>query len=143
MMSTPLPKQKVEKIENAARPCLDDLPYRAVVFIRTNGKVPLYAVAGQQGGPWGAENALRKAFEVHGGSCFYCSTSLSVGAVTVDHVEPHKLSGSDSIQNLVLACKPCNSAKSHVPIEAFNPKAGKAWLEALLQQVEERLKKLD
>ncbi len=142
-MTVTSPKQVAEKIENAARPCISGLPYRAIVFIRTNGKVPLYSVAGQQGGPWGADKALRKAFAIHGGTCFYCNKGLKADAMTVDHVEPQKLNGGESVQNLVLACKPCNSAKAHIPIEAFKPNAGKAWLEALLKQVEERLRKLD
>jgi 5-methylcytosine-specific restriction endonuclease McrA len=100
-------------------------------------------VAGKQGGPWGAEKALRMAFSAHGGACFYCAKVLAEGEMTVDHVEPQKLNGGDSLQNLVLACKPCNAAKAHKPIEAFKPEAGKAWLNALLKQIEDRLKRLD
>ncbi len=135
--------KRTEAPHHAARPCVDALPYRAIVYLRSHGNgTPLYAVAGKAGGPWGADEALRTAFDAHGGTCFYCAKKLTAQDVTIDHVEARKLNGGDAIQNLVLACKPCNVAKSHTPIEAFKPEAGKAWLQALLIQVEERLKKL-
>ncbi len=49
-----------------------------------------------------------------GGLCWYCGQILS--EVTIDHFIPN---GSDEIDNLVPACRPCNSAKSDYDIEGF------------------------
>jgi 5-methylcytosine-specific restriction endonuclease McrA len=118
------------------------MPYRALVFTRLDGMgKPLYRVAGSAEGEMGARKALERAFKVNGGHCFYCNKSNPPEA-TIDHVEPIKVGGNDTLQNLVIACKPCNSAKSHTVVDVFNPTAGRAWLEALLRQVEERLKRL-
>lgn len=122
---------------------LVDLPYRALVYAHSDGnKVPLYYVAGQADGPWGAGKALMKSHEKHGGHCFYCRKPITKGHATIDHIEPVSLGGKSEIQNLALSCKPCNAAKAHKAIEAFNPDAGKEWLEALLKQVQQRLNRL-
>jgi 5-methylcytosine-specific restriction endonuclease McrA len=142
-MTTPSSAQKIEAPQAGATHCLDEMPYRTIIFARMNSQIPLYWVAGVAGGPWGADNALRKAFVQHGGSCFYCKKPIAAAEMTIDHVESKKLGGSGSAQNLVLAHKACNAAKNHVPIEAFNPQAGREWLQALLKQVEDRLRKLD
>lgn len=130
-----------EKPEDGAIHCINAAPYNRIIFHDLHGpsKTPRYWVGGVDGGPWSAENALKKAGAKHGGTCFYCKAKLDKDAQTIDHIEGRT---SPSIQNLVLACKPCNTKKGHQPIEAFDPNAGRAWLEALLQQVEARLKKL-
>ncbi|MBL0769984.1 HNH endonuclease [Sphingopyxis sp. XHP0097] len=131
-----------ERPENGARPCLESHPYQTIVFARLNGTTPLYWVGGVAGGPWGAEKALREAGRKHGGRCFYCQKALTKETVTIDHIEGRAGPGAKAIQNLALACKPCNAKKGHIPIEAFKPKAGREWLKALLVQVEDRLQKL-
>jgi 5-methylcytosine-specific restriction endonuclease McrA len=133
--------KSLEKVARAARPCLDTLPYRMLVFkgLSQHG-VPLYLIAGSNAAAMGAEKALREAYKTHGGECFYCGESPK--DITIDHAEPHKLGGSDSLQNLLISCKPCNITKGHQAIEAFNPNAGREWLEALLRQVQDRLNRL-
>lgn len=134
--------QKIERPENGARPCLETMPYRMVVFSRWNGKTPLYCVGGSASKEMGAEKALRTAHKIHGGDCFYCKKPIKKGEATIDHAEPERLGGGKSIQNLIIACKPCNAAKGHKPIEAFNRDAGAEWLKALLAQVQDRLNRL-
>jgi 5-methylcytosine-specific restriction endonuclease McrA len=120
-----------------------DIAYRALVYVRNDGNgVPVFYVAGMQGGPWKADNALNHSHKLHGGACFYCRKSIPKGEATVDHIEPQKLGGKSHIQNLALACKPCNAAKGHSVIDVFNPEAGKEWLEALLDQIQQRLNRL-
>lgn len=138
-----VPSLATENPSNGARPCIATQPYNMIIPGRLNGTTPLYWVAGISGGPWGAEKALREAARKHGAKCFYCRRKLSGDALTIDHVEGRQGAGAKSIQNLVLACKPCNAKKGHLPIEAFKPDAGREWLEALLKQVEDRLRKLD
>lgn len=136
------PKPIKEQPIAGANPCLGEMPYRALVFARLHGSTPLYFVAGSPADACGAEKALKAAFKIHGGNCFYCKTPLKDGEMTLDHVEPVKIGGDKSLQNLVLSCKPCNAAKGHRPIEAFKPDAGREWLSALLQQVQDRLNKI-
>lgn len=138
-------QESLEQPEVGAQPCLETMPYRTVVFARLHSnemKIPLYWVAGVAGGPWSATNSLRKAVEVHGATCFYCSAVLTRSTATIDHVEGQTGDAANAIQNLVLACKPCNAKKGHLPIDAFKPEAGREWLQALHAQVEERLRKL-
>jgi len=134
---------KTENPVHAAKPCLEDVPYRMIVFKTLNHhQKPLYWVAGSNAPAAGAEKALREAHRVHGGTCFYCKKKVGHEELTIDHAEPSKLGGGDEIQNLIIACKPCNARKNHQPIEAFNPEAGREWLSALLGQIQERLNRL-
>jgi hypothetical protein len=51
-------------------------------------------------------------------ACRYCGRSAPDVALTVDHVVPVTLGGSDHPTNLVTACTDCNSGKSSVPAVA-------------------------
>lgn len=133
---------KVSTVSTAGREfqhCIDALPYRSIVFTRLNRHAtPVYRVAGCSDPEMGSRKALERAFEIFRGRCFYCQTDLS--EMTVDHVEPLAAGGTDTLQNLVIACKPCNASKGRKAIELFHPKAGRAWLTQVLRQVEDRLK---
>jgi hypothetical protein len=133
-----------ENPANAARPCLDRLPYRMLVFshLSPHGK-PLYFVAGSPMTASGAMKALKEAHRLHGGECFYCKKKLAEDELAVDHAEPSASGGKDEIQNLLIACKPCNLAKGHQPIEHYKPDAGREWLSAVLKQVQDRLNRLE
>ena len=80
---------------------------------------------------------------MHGGVCLYCKKPVAHADLTLDHIEAKANGGSTTIQNLAVACKPCNAAKGDRPIEAFRPKAGAEWLQALMQQVDDRLRRLN
>lgn len=45
-------------------------------------------------------------------ACRYCGATAPDVALTVDHVVPTALGGSDDPSNLVTACGPCNSGKA-------------------------------
>lgn len=47
-----------------------------------------------------------------GAVCRYCSDELTPDQAEIDHVMPRSLGGTDTIENLALACKGCNRAKS-------------------------------
>lgn len=52
-------------------------------------------------------------------ACRYCGTAASPErALTVDHVVPVALGGSDAPDNLVAACRDCNAGKSATPADA-------------------------
>jgi 5-methylcytosine-specific restriction endonuclease McrA len=56
--------------------------------------------------------------------CHYCGKGSC--KLTLDHVKPRKLGGSDSPSNLVAACQTCNDAKG-----SKSPREWEAWLSAL------------
>lgn len=51
-------------------------------------------------------------------TCRYCGASSPDVKMTVDHVVPTTLGGSDDPDNLVAACVDCNAGKSSVPAGA-------------------------
>ncbi len=59
-----------------------------------------------------------------GHRCFYCGTDLVKGNTTRDHYIPLILGGSDSIDNIVPACRSCNSRKRTKLPQDFKPKTG-------------------
>ena len=55
-----------------------------------------------------------------GMACCYCGATIEDGAMlTVDHVRPHSLGGSNETTNLVTACRRCNSARGNRSISDF------------------------
>jgi len=53
-----------------------------------------------------------------GHTCRYCGGKAPDVALTVDHVVPVSLGGTDEPVNLVAACADCNGGKSSVPADA-------------------------
>lgn len=51
-------------------------------------------------------------------ACRYCGASAPDVKLTVDHVTPVTLGGSDDPSNLVAACQPCNAGKSSTQPDA-------------------------
>lgn len=94
------------------------------------------------GGRHGCKNGAQLAHDLHGGDCFYCKKPVAKGEPTIDHAQPKATGGGPEIQNLLIACKPCNNEKSVKAIELFDPKAGREWLSAVLHQVQARLNRL-
>lgn len=64
--------------------------------------------------------------ERDGEHCVWCSTQLSYRSLhaTLDHVRCRSHGGADGLDNLVLACAPCNHARANAPASA--------WLEQCL-----------
>ncbi len=44
-------------------------------------------------------------------SCYYCGKKPSKGEATMDHIHPLSSGGKSTKNNLVVACKQCNTAK--------------------------------
>lgn len=70
--------------------------------------------AGNGGSHTAAER--RDKFASLGNVCVYCGIG---GKLTVDHVVPLKLGGTDDIGNIVPACQSCNSRKNAKTLEDF------------------------
>lgn len=52
------------------------------------------------------------------GTCYYCGKRVEPGALTMDHRVPLIRGGTSSKNNIVPACKSCNTRKKHLlPIE--------------------------
>lgn len=51
-------------------------------------------------------------------SCRYCGASAPDVPLRVDHVTPVALGGTDTPDNLVASCEPCNSGKSSATVDA-------------------------
>jgi len=59
--------------------------------------------------------------EQYGKICWYCGLDLTNGetATHLDHIVPKSKGGTDSIENLALACEFCNRAKWGLPLRSF------------------------
>ena len=124
-----------------------EMPYRAIIAIKEHSPhgTILYQVAGAAENPCGAQKALKLALKTHGGKCYYCKKDPATETsenFTLDHIEALGNGGKDDLSNLVIACRPCNTAKGQSSIDAFNPRAAREWLIALSSQTEARLAKL-
>lgn len=63
-------------------------------------------------------------------NCAYCDVSLSRFGFAVDHVVPLSNGGLHVMENLVIACQPCNRAKGDLSLDEF-----REWLQVLRYQV--------
>ena len=53
-------------------------------------------------------------------ACAYCRDSVESGAeLTLDHVIPHSHGGKNGADNLVTACRKCNSSRGNRSVEDF------------------------
>lgn len=59
----------------------------------------------------------QEKFAALGGRCYYCGLE---GLLTIDHLTPLSRGGTDDINNIVPACKPCNSRKGRKTEEEYN-----------------------
>ena len=57
------------------------------------------------------------------GVCSYCEKELTLVNMTYDHVYPKSLGGTNTWENLVCSCGPCNSKKDdQLPVGEWKPK---------------------
>jgi len=75
-------------------------------------------------------------------TCRYCGGSAPDVKLTVDHVVPVALGGSDDASNLVTACRDCNAGKTSTipdaPLVAEVNATALAWSAAMQQAADER-----
>lgn len=79
--------------------------------------------------------------------CRYCGDGAPDVKMTVDHVLPVALGGTDTADNLVAACQPCNAGKASsapdAPTVAAVSEADIAWAAAIKQAAEIRSAEMD
>ncbi len=64
-----------------------------------------------------AKRMFREGIKLRDGhKCVYCGSSENL---TVDHVRPKSKGGTDTADNLVTACRPCNQAKGSMHVDVF------------------------
>lgn len=51
--------------------------------------------------------------------CCYCKRTFRADALTLEHVIPLSAGGGWKIENLKLACKPCNMNRGSLPVWLF------------------------
>lgn len=61
---------------------------------------------------------IRNQYLSQNGRCFYCGIDVGNG-YHVDHVVPLSRGGSNSPENIVIACEPCNRSKHARSVEDF------------------------
>lgn len=74
------------------------------------------------GGKWIRPNKRLAIYLRDGLACVYCGTSVEdddCGGLTLDHVRPHSKGGSNAADNLVTACRRCNSARQARSVREF------------------------
>jgi len=75
-------------------------------------------------------------------ACRYCGATAPAVKLTIDHVVPTALGGSDDPSNLVTACAACNSGKTSTtpdaPLVAEVNATALAWSAAMQQAADER-----
>jgi hypothetical protein len=80
---------------------------------------------GRKAGNWQGQNwarpDLRLALYMRDGlGCCYCSQGVEHGArLTLDHILPASMGGTNAAGNLVTACNRCNSVRGIRPIDMF------------------------
>ena len=91
------------------------------------------------------ERAELKGEEVLAGKCIHCNCVVCVDLdgtrrlrATVEHIVPRTHGGSDTLENLAIACGRCNGAKGirHDPSPWGDPK-----LMAMIERLQERKRK--
>ena len=73
---------------------------------------------------WIRDNKRKAVYKRDNGCCVYCGISFEKTKrqgipMTLDHVHPRELGGSNQINNLVTACLVCNCAKQHKGLRGF------------------------
>lgn len=55
-----------------------------------------------------------------GNCCIYCDTKFETREdITIEHVYPRKLGGTNGVYNLALSCKECNEKKGNMLLTQF------------------------
>ncbi|HEX8364508.1 MAG TPA: HNH endonuclease [Allosphingosinicella sp.] len=120
---------------------LPGAPYDKISYLGTDHhSVPVYSVKGSDRRRLGAHEAIKTAFALHGGICFYCQWQfepqpLSQTSVHRDHVIARKRRGSDRLHNYVIACARCDRRKADKPLSHFDPDAATRYVEALERHI--------
>ena len=65
-------------------------------------------------------NKKAALLEDYGAVCYWCQQSFPATSLTLEHLRPKSKGGSNSLENLRLACQPCNQGRGN---SLFPPKS--------------------
>jgi hypothetical protein len=83
---------------------------------------------------------LLRLVERDGTECVWCGTELGgTMAMTLDHVVPSSQGGTNDIENLVLACSPCNGMRGAAHVDVWPPRCEEHGLAPRLDVIANRL----
>jgi 5-methylcytosine-specific restriction endonuclease McrA len=73
------------------------------------------------GGKWLRPEKRQALYKRDSFTCVYCGKKMRQGSklLTIDHVQPQQLGGTNAARNLVTACKNCNSSKQNKSLRGF------------------------
>ena len=69
--------------------------------------------------------------EIHNkydGHCAYCGCEIDFSKMQVDHAKPLRIGGTDTMDNMMPACRSCNSYKTTLDVEGFRNYEKNKWL---------------
>jgi hypothetical protein len=73
-----------------------------------------------QGSKWITRERRLALYIRDGMGCAYCGLGIEDGAMlTLDHLTPHCQGGKNTSDNLITACRTCNSARGDRTLEEF------------------------
>ena len=73
----------------------------------------------RQGRMFGYADKKAYLLERENYTCIYCGIHASKAKMEIEHVVPRSRGGTDSLNNLVLACHECNQAKSNLSLSEY------------------------
>lgn len=59
--------------------------------------------------------------------CWYCGKELPPSELTIDHVFPRSKGGKNNMDNIIMACKSCNSSKGNMDLFEWYSTVRKEW----------------
>ncbi len=59
------------------------------------------------------QNKIERRIELNGSECCWCCKKLNREDITVEHLIPKSLGGSNAFDNLYLACRHCNQSRGN------------------------------
>ena len=71
-----------------------------------------------------APSKRRVVFEKTSGRCWYCGSGIDLETMCVEHATPKSKGGRNEIDNLLPACRSCNSQKYTKTVEEY-----RTWIE--------------
>ena len=61
----------------------------------------------------------KQVFDMCNGHCAYCGTEITFRGMQIEHKKPLRLNGSDTLENMLPACRSCNHYKHTLDVEGF------------------------
>lgn len=69
------------------------------------------------------------------GQCQYCDKCLNLGEATIDHVVPKSKGGTNTWENVVLACAKCNQRKGNKLLENTSIRLSKKPIQPTMDKI--------